>query len=86
MLVYGTANPVGFGDKEYNGLYLSAKDIQAMIPHMKGIPIKIEHKGVDIGKVVTAWEHDGRMDVMFEINANRIEVISEPQFCKHFIC
>ena len=57
MLVYGTCNPEGYGDSSYEGLYLTDTDIQQMTPSMAGVPVKIEHRGVDVGKVVTAWVH-----------------------------
>ena len=60
MLVYGTCNPEGYGDESYEGLYLTDADIRAITPQMTGIPVKIEHRGVDVGKVVTAWMHEVR--------------------------
>ena len=41
MLVYGTCNPEGYGDASYEGLYLTDSDIQAMVPQMQGIPVKV---------------------------------------------
>lgn len=57
MLVYGTCNPEGFGDSNYEGLYLTNSDIENMVPQMPGIPVKVEHRGEGVGKVVTAWVH-----------------------------
>jgi hypothetical protein len=57
MLVYGTCNPEGYGDENYEGLYLTDTDIREITPMMPGIPVKIEHRGVDMGKVVSAWMH-----------------------------
>jgi hypothetical protein len=57
MLVYGTCNPEGYGDESYEGLYLTDADIRTITPLMPGIPVKIEHRGVDVGKVVSAWMH-----------------------------
>ncbi len=57
MLVYGTCNPEGYGDEHYEGLYLTDADIREITPAMAGVPVKIEHRGVDVGKVVTAWMH-----------------------------
>jgi hypothetical protein len=72
MLIYGTANPVPYGGDDYHGLYLTDRDMDDMVGQMQGIPVKIEHKGVDIGKVVTAWRHQGRMDLLLEINNNNV--------------
>ena len=57
MLVYGTCNPEGYGDENYTGLYLTDADIREITPSMSGVPVKIEHRGVNVGKVVTAWMH-----------------------------
>ena len=57
MLVYGTCNPEGYGDSSYEGLYLTDSDIHSIAPQMNGIPVKVEHRGSDVGKVVTAWVH-----------------------------
>lgn len=73
MLVYGTANPVPYGREDYNGLFLTSSDMDTMIPSMSGIPVKIEHKGADIGRVVSAWRHEGRMDILFEIHKDHLE-------------
>jgi hypothetical protein len=58
MLVYGTCNPEGYSNENYEGLYLTNADIKEITPKMGGIPIKIEHRGVDVGRVVTAWMHE----------------------------
>jgi len=58
MLVYGTCNPEGYGDSSYEGLYLTDRDIHEITPNMVGVHVKIEHRGVDVGKVVTAWVHE----------------------------
>jgi hypothetical protein len=42
MLVYGTANPEGFEDT-YEGIYLTAEDINRITPQMVNIPVKVEH-------------------------------------------
>ena len=73
MLVYGTCNPEGYGDSSYEGLYLTDADICEITPAMSGVPVKIEHRGVDVGKVVTAWMHEGRMDVLMELDGRHIE-------------
>ena len=58
MLVYGTCNPEGYGDENYEGLYLTEADIRNITPKMQGIPVKIEHRGTDVGTVVSAWMHE----------------------------
>ena len=66
-LVFATANPVGIAD--HHGLYLNPTDIQSMVTqiekaNMQGnpIPVHVEHVGRQIGKVVSAWETNGRLD------------------------
>lgn len=64
MLVYGTCNPEGYGDESYEGLYLTDADIRQITPLMPGIPVKIEHRGVNVGQVVSAWMHQVRWQLM----------------------
>lgn len=68
MLVYGTCNPEGYGDETYEGVYLTDADIREITPQMAGIPVKIEHRGMDVGKVVSAWMHQvfGRVCLIFK--------------------
>lgn len=44
MLVYGTANPAGYGGDDYTGLYLTDRDLDRITPTIVGTPVKIEHK------------------------------------------
>ena len=59
MLVYGTCNPEGYGDNSYEGVYLTDADIRQITPTMQGVPVKIEHRGVDVGKVGAASSLNG---------------------------
>lgn len=54
MLVFGTANPVGYGSEDYEGLFLTDKDINDITPNMVGVPVKIEHKVYIIFHVIGA--------------------------------
>ena len=74
MLVWGTANPEGLGDS-YNGLFFRAADIQQSVDEIVGKPVKIEHKGADVGRVVSAWtDRAGKLDLLLEINTRDVEV------------
>jgi hypothetical protein len=74
MLVWGTANPEGLGDS-YNGLFFRAADIQQSVDEIVGKPVKIEHKGADVGRVVSAWtDRSGKLDLLLEINTRDVEV------------
>lgn len=87
MLIFGTANPVGYGGDDYHGLYLTDRDIDENVPKMYGIPVKIEHRGEDIGKVVSAWKHSsGRMDLVLEIDGISLESEFGREFVKRGVC
>lgn len=70
MLVFGTVNPVG-ENNNHKGLYLTENDIQDIISsrQLNDKPVLLEHKGDAVGKVVSAWQNDGRLDCIFEINS-----------------
>ena len=40
---------------------------------MDGLPVKIEHKGVAVGKVVTSWINNGKMDLLIEVDERIFE-------------
>lgn len=86
MLVYGTANPVGYGTNSYEGFYLTNDDINTITPTMVGIPVKIEHKGGSVGEVISAWKHNGRMDLILRIDDAGIESEFGKEFVKRGIC
>lgn len=72
MLVWGTANPEGLSD-DYNGYYFRKCDITEALKEVQGKPVKIEHKGVDVGNVVSAWENNGKLDLLLNIDSSVIE-------------
>jgi hypothetical protein len=86
MLVYGTANPVGYGNEDYEGLYLTDKDLNDITPTIVGTPVKIEHKGADVGKVVSAWKHAGRLDLILDIDGESIESVFGREFVRKGLC
>jgi hypothetical protein len=78
MLVWGISNPEGVHLD--SSIYLTKSDIQEMIAQIeqanrKGdyIPVKIEHKGIDLGRVVSAWEHNGQLECLLDLNENVLE-------------
>lgn len=92
MLVWGTANPEGLKDS-YRGIYLNASDIRSMVEQVaaanarrESIPVKLEHTGVNLGKVVSAWENEGRLDCVLEINENVLEGSISAEFLRSGIC
>ena len=75
MHIYGTLNPPG-EDNSYNGLYFTKRDIDDCIQQNKlqGVPVKIEHKGIDVGRVIRAWKNStGAIDCVMEVNENVFE-------------
>jgi hypothetical protein len=93
MLVWGTANPEGLKDS-YRGVYLNAGDITSMVQQVdaanrqggQGIPVKLEHTGVPLGRVVSAWENQGRLDCVLEINERVLEGSISAEFLRAGIC
>ena len=78
-LVWSTCNPEGLGD-DYSGVYLRKADIASMVAQVqeanaKGevIPVHIEHKGVAVGRVVSAWEHADTMQCVLAIDNRVVE-------------
>ena len=65
MLVWGTVNPDGEKDS-HTGLLLRERDIAdlAQSGSIVGKPVKIEHDGADVGRVVHAWQHGQRLDCL----------------------
>ena len=86
-LIWGTSNPKGVSSKE--SIYLTVSDIPDMVEQIdeanrrgEHIPIHIEHKGVPIGRVVTAWEHDGELQCVLEIKEDKLEGSFGVEFVK----
>jgi hypothetical protein len=59
----------------YQGLYLTDNDIKGAIDDQSlvGLPVKIEHTGVPVGKVLSTWDNKGRLDMLLEVNENFFE-------------
>jgi len=90
-LLWGTANPEGM--QNYQGVYLSAADIRDMIEQVGAAnkignptPVHVEHKGVQVGRVVTAWEHMGKLECVLELNNKVLEGSIGSEFVKSGIC
>jgi hypothetical protein len=87
MLVYGTCNPEGESDT-HTGVYLRKCDISKLVlsGSLLELPVKIEHTGRSVGKVVSAWQHDDRLDCVFRINDDSIDSIFAQEFVKNKKC
>lgn len=90
MLIWGVSNPEGV-DHEHS-VYLTKPDIHDMVQQVeeasrKGdpIPVKIEHKGTVLGRVVSAWEHNGEMQCILKLDENILEGSIGSEFIKQGI-
>ena len=75
MFVIGTCNPRG-EDASYNGLYLTDSEIEDVVANkkMQGIPVKSEHCGSDIGKVISTYMNEQReLKCVLEIDEKNLE-------------
>lgn len=87
MLIWGCANPKG-EDDTYNGLFLTGTDISQAVEgnSLIGLPVKIEHTGVAVGKVVVAWDNDGKLDLLIDVNEKILEGGVVSRFVQNNIC
>lgn len=88
MLVWGTVNPAGEGDG-YRGFFLTRDDIRRCVDthEMVGKPVKIEHKGADVGRVVSAWRNStGQMDCLLEVHEHNLESAVIARFVGQGVC
>jgi len=86
MLIWGTVNPDG-EQNDHVGVYLRQKDIDdiARTNALVGKPVKIEHKGGDVGHIVSAWKHGNRLDCVMQIN-NNVEGLFAQKFIEGGKC
>ena len=87
MLVFGTCNPAGESDN-HQGVYLRTKDISSLVSSgsMLNLPVKIEHSGRPVGRVVSAWQHGDRLDCVFKIDNNSIDSVFAQEFVRSRKC
>lgn len=90
MLVWGVSNPEGVDSA--NSIYVTKQDMKDMIHQIddaskrgEHIPVKMEHRGVNLGKVLSAWEYGGEMQCILEINENIFEGSFGSEFIKEGI-
>lgn len=91
-MVWGTANPEGLKDS-YRGVYLNSSDIKSMVDQVveanargSSIPVKLEHSGISLGKVVSAWENKGTLECVLEINEQVLEGSIGAEFVRSGVC
>jgi hypothetical protein len=74
MLLMGVYNPTGEQDT-YNGLYLTQSEISRVVSDnkMRGIPVKTEHAGSEVGRVLTSFVDDkGNLNCIMELNQSSL--------------
>lgn len=83
MLLWGTVNPDG-EDDSHTGVLLRQRDIEDLSATnaLVGKPVKIEHEGGNVGRVVSAWKHGNRLDCVLQIDANTAESLFARSFIK----
>lgn len=71
MLLLGTCNPAG-ESSDYNGLYLRKDEIEEIVQNgLSGIPVKQEHTGGDIGRVVSCFKgNNGELQCLLELDGS----------------
>jgi len=90
-LLWGTANPEGLNN--YKGVYLNQEDIGDMIKQIdeanagpQKVPVLVEHAGIAIGHVVSAWEHGGKMECVLALDNSVLEGSFGAEFVKAGVC
>jgi len=91
-LLWGTANPEGM-ENEYRGIFLNKSDIRSMVQQVeeanrsaRKIPVHLEHKGVPVGHVVSAWEHSDTLQCVLELDESVFEGSIGSEFVRNGIC
>jgi hypothetical protein len=92
MLLWGTANPEGM-ENDYQGIFLNKEDIKSMVRQVEQatrraekIPVHLEHKGVAVGHVVTAWAHKDTLQCVLKLDERVLEGSIGSEFVRNGIC
>lgn len=92
MLLWGTANPQGMSN-DYQGIYLNSDDIKSMVVQVETanrtsnpIPVHLEHKGVPVGHVVSAWAHNNTLQCVLKLDERVFEGSIGSEFVRKGIC
>jgi hypothetical protein len=86
-LFAGTANPTG-ENSDYNGLFLTKSEISDAVTgdYLVGLPVRIEHVGKDVGRVVTAWSNGGKLDILVDVDETVFEGGCVSRFVRDNVC
>ena len=92
MLLWGTANPEGMSN-DYQGIFLNKDDIRSMVQQVddansrnQPIPVHLEHKGVQVGRVVSAWAHRDTLQCVLQLDERVFEGAIGSEFVRKGIC
>lgn len=92
MLLWGTANPEGMSN-DYQGIFLNKDDIRSMVRQVddankksQPIPVHLEHKGVAVGRVVSAWAHNDTLQCVLQLDERVFEGAIGSEFVRKGIC
>jgi len=92
MLLWGTANPEGM-DNGYQGIFLNKDDVSSMVRQVEAanstgqpIPVHLEHKGVPVGRVVSAWAHNNTLQCVLRLDERVLEGSIGSEFVRKGIC
>jgi hypothetical protein len=92
MLLWGTANPEGM-DNGYQGIFLNKDDVSSMVRQVEAanstgqpIPVHLEHKGVPVGRVVSAWAHNDTLQCVLRLDERVLEGSIGSEFVRKGIC
>ena len=87
MLLLGTLNPQGESNA-HAGVLLKERDIDSLVSSnaLLNKPVLIEHQGPNVGFVVSAWKHEGRIDAILKINNDNIDSLFAQNFIESRRC
>lgn len=74
MLLMGVCNPSGEKDS-YNGLYMTESELARVVADgkMRDIPVKTEHSGSEVGRVLTSFlDAAGNLNCVMELNSTSL--------------
>jgi len=74
MLLMGICNPSGEKDT-YNGLYMTQSELARVVSEskMRDIPVKTEHAGSEVGRVLTSFlDANGNLNCIMELDSSTV--------------
>jgi hypothetical protein len=53
---------------------------------MLNVPVKVEHTGGNVGTVISSWKHNGRMELLLDIDETKLQGAFVRQFVENGLC